>query len=105
MVFLDVTVFVGRTAFRNVNGDWDPLASLSGGCKKVIIAGPSPDAPLTVIGVNAENLDPRASVISHASAQASALAPVFSLSFTRGLASKCVRTPSFVVSEAKARKP
>ena len=89
----------------NVNGDWDPLASLSGGCKKVVIAGPSPDAPLTVIGVNAENLDPRASVISHASAQASALAPVFSLSFTRGLASKCVRTPSFVVSEAKARKP
>ena len=63
----------------DLNGNTDPLALLHGGCKRVIIAGPSPDAPLTVIGVNAEDLDPRTSVISHASAPASALAPVLTI--------------------------
>ena len=61
----------------NMNGDeYGPICS---GCKRVVIAGPSPDAPLTVVGVNDDKIDSRAQVISHASAAASALAPVLSI--------------------------
>ena len=58
----------------------DELAPLSSGCKRVVIAGPSPDAPLTVVGVNDQKIDPRSNqVISHASAAAAALAPVLTI--------------------------
>ena len=59
-----------------LNGD--ELRPMSGGCRRVIIAGPSPDAPLAVVGVS-ENFDSSVPVISHASAGASALAPVLSV--------------------------
>ena len=63
----------------DLNGNTDPLALLHGGCKRVIIAGPSPDAPLTVIGVNAEDLDPRTSGFSHASAPSSYISRLLTL--------------------------
>lgn len=46
---------------------------------KLFFVGPSPDAPMTVVGVNDEKIDIKASVISHASAPAAALAPVLSI--------------------------
>lgn len=58
--------------------DGDELGPLTGGCRRVIIAGPSPDAPLAVVGVS-EDFDSSVPVISHASAGASALAPVLSI--------------------------
>ena len=62
----------------NMNGE--EFAPLSSGCKRVVVAGPSPDAPLTVVGVNDQKVDPKSNqVISHASAAASALAPVLTI--------------------------
>ena len=64
------------------NGDehGDPLSPLSGGVKRVLIAGPSPDAPLAVTGVNDDKINPATTeIISHASAAASALAPVLTV--------------------------
>jgi glyceraldehyde 3-phosphate dehydrogenase len=62
-----------------LNGDSDALGMLHAGCKRVVIAGPSPDAPLKVVGINADDLDPEVLVLSHASAPASALTPVLSV--------------------------
>ena len=70
-----------------VEGD-DPMALMSSGCKNVIVAGPSSDAPLFCVGIN-DDMSARGgtlgdgsvslsqtSVASHVSAPVAALAPV-----------------------------
>ena len=72
-------------------GDGDPMALMNPGCKNVIIAGPSDDAPLFCVGIN-DDLSAgggtlgdgsvslsQTSVASHVSAPVAALAPVLYL--------------------------
>ena len=71
--------------------DGDPMALMYGGCKNVIIAGPSDDAPLFCVGIN-DDMSARGgtsgdgklslsqtSVASHVSAPVAALAPILYL--------------------------
>ena len=56
-----------------------PNLFLLSGCRKVVIASSSPDAPLYSVGVNDSKVDPDQAVTSHVSAPTAALTPVLSI--------------------------
>ena len=81
----------GRESASSPTVDGDPMALLYGGCKNVIIAGPSDDAPLFCVGIN-DDMSSRGGtlgdgsislsqtpVASHVSAPVAALAPILYL--------------------------
>ena len=49
---------------------------INGGCKKVVISAPSPDAPMFVMGVNHKDLNSTHNIVSNASCTTNCLAPI-----------------------------
>ena len=49
---------------------------INGGCKKVVISAPSPDAPMFVMGVNHKDIDSTHNIVSNASCTTNCLAPI-----------------------------
>ena len=49
---------------------------INGGCKKVVISAPSPDAPMFVMGVNHKEINSTHNIVSNASCTTNCLAPI-----------------------------
>ena len=49
---------------------------INGGCKKVVISAPSPDAPMFVMGVNHKDINSTHNIVSNASCTTNCLAPI-----------------------------
>ena len=49
---------------------------INGGCKKVVISAPSPDAPMFVMGVNHNEINSNHNIVSNASCTTNCLAPI-----------------------------
>ena len=49
---------------------------INGGCKKVVISAPSPDAPMFVMGVNQNEINSNHNIVSNASCTTNCLAPI-----------------------------
>ena len=49
---------------------------VNGGCKKVVISAPSPDAPMFVMGVNHKDINSTHTIVSNASCTTNCLAPI-----------------------------
>ena len=49
---------------------------INGGCKKVVISAPSPDAPMFVMGVNHTDINSTHNIVSNASCTTNCLAPI-----------------------------